>query len=102
MLYEIHHEGRAQTFADADASRAWRDTEDSVYVAIDDRGLLYEQYYEAELGYYAYTLHTTDIMAPTALAILKQHAGAGRLSLAAWHTLALCLSWYSPPAGRIS
>ena len=54
MLYKVDDQGGVQTFEDsedAETSRAWMDMEDSVYMAIDDCGVLYEHYYEAEAGY---------------------------------------------------
>jgi hypothetical protein len=103
MLFTVDDNGGVQTFEDcedAEASRAWSDVEDSVYVVIDDRGVLYRHYFEAEPGYYRYTLRATDIMVPTALAILKRRAGVKKLSPTERHELALGLSRSSATMGR--
>ena len=103
MLFTVDNKGGVQTFEDcedAEASRAWSDMEDSVYVVIDDRGVLYQHYFEAEPGYYRYTLQATDIMVPTALAILKRRAGVERLSPTERDELALCLSGHSATMRR--
>ena len=103
MLYKVDDQGGVQTFEDsedAETSRAWMDMEDSVYMAIDDCGVLYEHYYEAEAGYYSYTLRATEVRVPTALAILRRRASAGRLSPTEHHELALCLSRHSATTRR--
>ena len=94
MLYIVDGTGQVHTFEDfgiAAASLARTDMEGSVDVAVDDRGVLYEHSYEAEPGFYGYTLRATNIWVPAALAILRQHADAEMLSPIERHELALCL-----------
>jgi hypothetical protein len=98
MLYSVDREGWIHTFkdsVDAENSIEWSEIESSAYVTLDDQGVLYEHYYEADHGYCGYVLRATKLKLPDALEILQQHAGIRKLGSAELQALALCLSRYA-------